>query len=159
MVDTASAISCLWRFPTTGGDIGRALSGTPYDTGLDLGQLFEIAKYFEDLRKKMGFERGVTRITDMWVFKHQVPGGMITNLVSQLEEQKAAHRLPEVLAEIPRVRKELGYPPLVTPTSQIVGTQAVLNILTGSRYKLVPGEVKSYIKDPTDVRRGPLIRR
>jgi oxaloacetate decarboxylase alpha subunit len=156
VVDTASVPLAFGASQPPVETLVRALSGTPYDTGLDLGQLFEIAKYFEDLRKKMGFERGVTRITDMWVFKHQVPGGMITNLVSQLEEQKAAHRLPEVLAEIPRVRKELGYPPLVTPTSQIVGTQAVLNILTGSRYKLVPGEVKSYIKGSYGRSPGPI---
>jgi oxaloacetate decarboxylase alpha subunit len=94
----------------------------------------------------LGYERGVTRITDMWVFQHQVPGGMISNLVSQLREQKAVHRLEEVLQEIPKVREDLGYPPLVTPTSQIVGTQAVLNVLVGERYKLVPGEVKAYVK-------------
>jgi len=126
--------------------IVRALADTPYDTGLKMNELFEVAKYFEELRKRLGYERGVTRITDMWVFQHQVPGGMISNLVSQLREQKAAHRLEEVLQEIPKVRKDLGYPPLVTPTSQIVGTQAVLNVLAGERYKLVPGEVKAYVK-------------
>jgi oxaloacetate decarboxylase alpha subunit len=82
----------------------------------------------------------------MRVFDHQVPGGTISNLVTQLEEQKALYRLGEVLEEIPRVREELGYPPLVTPTSQIVGTQAVLNVLTGERYKLVPGEVRDYMQ-------------
>lgn len=126
--------------------IVRALKNTKYATGLSLSTLFEIADYFEKLRKERGFERGITRINDMLVFDHQVPGGMITNLVSQLEEQKALHRLPEVLKEIPKVREELGYPPLVTPTSQIVGTQAVLNVLTGKRYKIIPGEVRSYIK-------------
>lgn len=124
----------------------RALKGTPWDTGLDLPLLFEISNYWEELRRKRGYERGVTRITDMKVFDHQVPGGMITNLVSQLEEQKALHRIGEVLEEIPRVRAELGYPPLVTPTSQIVGIQAVLNVLTGSRYKMVPQEVKDYVR-------------
>lgn len=124
----------------------RALQGTPWDTGLNLHHLFEIANYWEELRRRRGFERGVTRINDMKVFDHQVPGGMITNLVIQLEEQKALHRLNEVLEEIPRVREELGYPPLVTPTSQVVGTQAVLNILLGERYKIVPQEVKDYVK-------------
>lgn len=124
----------------------RALQGTPWDTGLDLHNLFEIANYWEDLRRRLGFERGVTRISDMKVFDHQVPGGMITNLVIQLEEQKALHRLNEVLEEIPRVRADLGYPPLVTPTSQIVGIQAVLNVLTGERYKMVPQEVKDYVR-------------
>jgi oxaloacetate decarboxylase alpha subunit len=122
------------------------LQGGPYDTGLDLHTLFDIADHFEELRKHKGFERGVTRISDMKVFEHQVPGGMISNLVSQLEEQKASHRLSEVLEEIPRVRKDLGYPPLVTPTSQIVGVQAVLNIIAGERYKLCPGEVKDYVR-------------
>ena len=124
----------------------RALQDSPYDTGLNIHELFEIARYFEDLRKASGFDRGVTRINDMRVFDHQVPGGTIANLVTQLEEQKALYRLGEVLDEIPRVRQELGYPPLVTPASQIVGTQAVLNVLTGERYKLVPGEVRDYIK-------------
>lgn len=124
----------------------RAIKNTKYATGLSLSALFEIADYFEKLRKERGFERGITRINDMRVFDHQVPGGMITNLVSQLEEQRALHKLPEVLKEIPRVREELGYPPLVTPTSQIVGTQAVLNVLTGKRYKIIPGEVRAYVK-------------
>lgn len=124
----------------------RALQGSPYDTGLNIRELFEIARYFEDLRRTSGFDRGVTRINDMRVFDHQVPGGTIANLVTQLEEQKSLYRIWEVLEEIPRVRRELGYPPLVTPASQIVGTQAVLNVLTGERYKLVPGEVRDYIK-------------
>lgn len=124
----------------------RALKNTPYDTGLSMKSLFEVADYFERLRQDYGQERGLTRINDMRVFEHQVPGGMITNLISQLEQQKAIDKLPQVLSEIPRVREELGYPPLVTPTSQIVGTQAVLNVITGERYKLVPGEVKSYVQ-------------
>jgi oxaloacetate decarboxylase alpha subunit len=124
----------------------RALQGTAHDTGLNLHHLFEIADYWEDLRRRRGFERGVTRINAMKVFDHQVPGGMITNLVSQLEEQKALHRLDDVLKEIPVVRAELGYPPLVTPTSQIVGIQAVLNVLSGERYKLVPTQVKEYVR-------------
>ncbi len=124
----------------------RALQGTPWDPGLDIHHLFEIANYWEELRRRRGFERGVTRISDMKVFDHQVPGGMITNLVIQLEEQKALHRMNDVLEEIPRVRAELGYPPLVTPTSQVVGIQAVLNVLLGERYKMVPQEVKDYVR-------------
>lgn len=146
VIDTASVPLAFGASQPPVETLVRALAETPYDTGLDIHELFEIAKYFEEVRKKYGYERGVTRITDMWVFWHQVPGGMISNLVSQLKEQKAAHRIEEVLQEIPRVRKELGYPPLVTPTSQIVGTQAVLNVLTGERYKMVPGEVKAYVK-------------
>ncbi|MGQ9512057.1 sodium-extruding oxaloacetate decarboxylase subunit alpha [Thermodesulfitimonas sp.] len=146
VIDTASVPLAFGASQPPVETIVRALKGTPYDTGLDIKELFEIAQYFEELRKKRGFERGVTRIHDMRVFDHQVPGGMISNLVTQLQEQKAIHRLQEVLDEIPRVRAELGYPPLVTPTSQIVGTQAVLNVLTGERYKLVPEEVRRYVQ-------------
>jgi oxaloacetate decarboxylase alpha subunit len=146
VIDTASVPLAFGASQPPVETVVRALQGTPHDTGLDLGLLFEIAEYFERLRREKRQERGVTRINDMRVFEHQVPGGMITNLVTQLEEQKSAHLLPRVLEEIPRVREELGYPPLVTPTSQIVGTQAVLNVLTGERYKLVPGEVKAYVQ-------------
>lgn len=146
VLDTASVPMAFGSSQPPVETIVRALQGTEWDTGLDLHLLFEIAEHFEKIRKHKGFERGVTRITDMKVFEHQVPGGMITNLVSQLEEQKASHRLNEVLEEIPKVRAELGYPPLVTPTSQIIGTQAVLNVLMGERYKLCPGEVKDYVR-------------
>lgn len=146
IIDTASVPLAFGSSQPPVETVVRVLQQTPWDTGLDIHELFEIAKYFEDLRKLLGQPRGVTRISDMWVFDHQVPGGMISNLVSQLEQQKALNRMKEVLEEIPKVREDLGYPPLVTPTSQIIGTQAVLNILAGKRYKLVPGEVKAYVK-------------
>lgn len=146
VVDTASCPLAFGASQPPVETVVRALAGTPYDTGLDLELLFEIADYFDGLRRELGYERGVTRLSDMWVFQHQVPGGMISNLVNQLKEQKAVHRINEVLKEIPRVRAELGYPPLVTPTSQIVGTQAVLNVLLGERYKVVPEEVKNYVR-------------
>lgn len=146
IIDTASVPLAFGASQPPVETVVRALKATHYDTGLSLKTLFELANYFEKLRKELGYERGVTRINDMRVFEHQVPGGMITNLVSQLEEQRALHRLGEVLEEIPRVREELGFPPLVTPTSQIVGTQAVLNVLTGQRYKLIPGEVRAYVQ-------------
>ncbi len=146
IIDTASVPMAFGSSQPPVETIVRALQDTPWDTGLDLHDLFNIATHFEQIRKHKGFERGVTRIADMKVFEHQVPGGMITNLYSQLEEQKASHRIDEVLAEIPRVRADLGYPPLVTPTSQIIGIQAVLNILMGERYKLCPGEVKDYVR-------------
>ncbi len=146
VLDTASVPLAFGASQPPVETVVRALQDTGYDTGLNLRQLFRIAKYFEALRKSRGFERGITRISDMRVFEHQVPGGMISNLVSQLEEQGALERIHDVLEEIPKVRAELGYPPLVTPTSQIVGTQAVLNVLTGVRYKLVPGEVKGYVR-------------
>ncbi|MCL6610973.1 MAG: acetyl-CoA carboxylase biotin carboxyl carrier protein [Peptococcaceae bacterium] len=146
VVDTALAPLAFGASQPPAETLVRALKNTPYDTGLDLSALFEASRYFEKLRQDYGQERGVTRINDMRVFDHQVPGGMISNLISQLEEQKAVDKLPRVLEEIPRVREELGYPPLVTPTSQIVGTQAVLNVITGERYKLVPGEVRAYVQ-------------
>jgi len=146
IIDTAAVPLAFGASQPPVETVVRALKDTPYDTGLDIHLLFEIAQYFENLRRSLGYERGVTRIHDMRVFDHQVPGGMISNLVSQLEEQKALDRLQDVLDEIPRVRAELGYPPLVTPTSQIVGTQAVLNVLTGERYKFVPGEVRNYVQ-------------
>ncbi|PKM78604.1 MAG: acetyl-CoA carboxylase biotin carboxyl carrier protein [Firmicutes bacterium HGW-Firmicutes-15] len=146
IIDTASVTMAFGSSQPPVETIVRALQGSPWDTGLNLHDLFQIADYFEQIRKHKGFERGVTKISDMKVFEHQVPGGMISNFVSQLEEQKASNRLDEVLEEIPKVRKDLGYPPLVTPTSQIVGTQAVLNVLMGERYKLCPGEVKDYVR-------------
>jgi pyruvate carboxylase subunit B len=122
-----------------------ALRGTPYDTGLDLGAMQEVTAYFVEVRKKYWqFESAFTGV-DTRVLVNQVPGGMISNLSNQLKELDALSRMNEVLAEIPRVREDMGYPPLVTPTSQIVGTQAVLNVLTGERYKSVTNEVKNYL--------------
>ncbi|MBF0220377.1 MAG: sodium-extruding oxaloacetate decarboxylase subunit alpha [Gammaproteobacteria bacterium] len=123
-----------------------ALRETPYDTGLDLEAIQEIGLYFCSVRKKYHqFESDYTGI-DTRVQVSQVPGGMISNLANQLREQNALGRMSEVLAEIPKVRKDLGYPPLVTPTSQIVGTQAVMNVLTGKRYQSITNEVKRYLQ-------------
>jgi pyruvate carboxylase subunit B len=127
--------------------IVASLVGTPYDTGLDLRLLTEIKRYFEKLMEVYApVFNPISARVDTNVLVYQVPGGMLSNLVSQLIEQKALDKYDEVLAEIPRVRADLGYPPLVTPTSQIVGSQAVLNVLTGERYKAVPKEVKDYVK-------------
>ncbi|HKZ50450.1 MAG TPA: pyruvate carboxylase subunit B, partial [Dehalococcoidia bacterium] len=123
-----------------------ASQGTPYDTSLDLELLAEIARYFGEVRKRYAvFETGMVEV-DASVLIHQIPGGMTSNLISQLKEQNALDRLDEVLAEVPRVRRDMGYPPLVTPTSQLVGTQAVLNVLYGERYKVVPKEVRLYLQ-------------
>ncbi|UCC55749.1 MAG: sodium-extruding oxaloacetate decarboxylase subunit alpha [Gammaproteobacteria bacterium] len=123
-----------------------ALRATPYDTGLDLEALQAIGFYFRDVRRKYhAFESEFTGL-DTRVQVYQVPGGMISNLYTQLREQGALDRMNEVLQEIPRVRKELGYPPLVTPSSQIVGTQAVLNVMTGKRYETITNEVKLYLQ-------------
>jgi pyruvate carboxylase subunit B len=123
------------------------LVGTPYATELDLKLLSEIKKYFEGIRKKYSsLLDPISEKVDTDVLLYQIPGGMLSNLVSQLKEQNALDRYEEVLKEMPRVREELGYPPLVTPTSQIVGIQAVMNVLSGERYKNVTKEVKEYIK-------------
>ena len=123
-----------------------ALKGTEYDTGLDLSLLGEIADYFREVRKKYHqFESEFTR-EDVSVQVNQVPGGMMSNLANQLKEQNALDKIGEVFAEIPRVRADLGFPPLVTPTSQIVGTQAVYNVLSGERYKTITNEVKRYLQ-------------
>jgi pyruvate carboxylase subunit B len=123
-----------------------ALKGTPYDTGLDLELLQEIGLYFYGVRKKYArFESEFTGV-DTRVQVNQIPGGMISNLANQLKEQGALERMNEVLEEVPRVRENLGYPPLVTPTSQIVGTQAVLNVLSGACYQNISNEVKYYLQ-------------
>ena len=123
-----------------------ALHGTDYDTGLDLEAIQQIGMYFYEVRKKYHqFESEYTGV-DTRVQVNQVPGGMISNLSNQLREQNALDRMNEVLTEIPAVRKDLGFPPLVTPTSQIVGTQAVLNVLTEKRYQTITNEVKLYLQ-------------
>jgi pyruvate carboxylase subunit B len=122
-----------------------ALRGTRWETGLDLEKLADVADYFARVRKKYAaFESNIFGV-DAAVLLHQMPGGMISNMISQLREQNAMDRLAEVLEEMPRVRADLGYPPLVTPTSQIVGAQAVLNVLMGERYKAVSNEVRQYL--------------
>jgi oxaloacetate decarboxylase alpha subunit len=145
IIDTATAPLAFGNSQPATEMIVAALKDSPYDSKLNLDKLYEIAEYFDKVREKRGFKRGVTSLAHMRVFSHQVPGGMISNLFSQLEQQKALDRLDEVLEEIPRVRAEVGYPPLVTPLSQIVGTQAVLNILSGKRWGIIPDEMKSYV--------------
>lgn len=131
--------------PTTQSFVA-ALQGTEFETGLSLPLLEEISAYFKEVRKKYWqFESDFTGV-DTRVLINQVPGGMISNLANQLKEQDALDKMDAVLEEIPRVREDLGYPPLVTPTSQIVGTQAVLNIMVGSRYKSITQEVKLYMQ-------------
>ncbi len=126
-----------------------AFKGTEYDTGLDLVDLDKVTEYFRPLREK-AIESGLldpkVMGVDINTLMYQVPGGMLSNLVSQLKAQNAMDKFEDVLREVPKVREDLGYPPLVTPTSQIVGTQAVLNIVTGERYKMVPNEVKQLVK-------------
>jgi len=121
-----------------------ALRNTPYDTGLDLPQFAPIADHFRTVRRKYHqFESDFTGV-DAEILTTQIPGGMLSNLAAQLAEQNALDKMKQVLEEVPRVRKEMGYPPLVTPSSQIVGTQATLNVLTGERYKVITTEMKNY---------------
>lgn len=156
VVDTAiSSLSLGSSLPPTE-TVVAMLQGTPYDTALDLSLLSEIALYFAEVRKRYAAFEGELIGVDTNVLTYQVPGGMISNLVSQLREQNALDRLPEVLREVPRVREELGYPPLVTPSSQLVGTQAVLNVLLGERYNVVPSEVRAYIRGLYGSAPGPI---
>jgi pyruvate carboxylase subunit B len=121
-----------------------ALADTPLDTGLDLDAVIEVSRYFKEVRPKYArFESKLSGV-DVRVLKNQIPGGMISNLGNQLREFDALDRIDEVLEEVPRVRADLGFPPLVTPSSQIVGTQAVLNVLSGERYARVSKEVHAY---------------
>lgn len=145
-IDTAiSSFASGTSHPATESQVA-ALKGSDYDTGLDLELLSDIADYFRDVRKKYHqFESEFTR-EDVAVQISQVPGGMMSNLANQLKEQNALDKIREVFAEIPRVREDLGFPPLVTPTSQIVGTQAVYNVLAGQRYKTITNEVKRYLQ-------------
>ena len=145
IADTASAPLAFGNSHPAVEMIVAALQESSFDTGLDLDLLFEIADYWETVRKRGHYKRGVSSLTHMRVYSHQVPGGMMSNLVAQLETQKASDRLPDVMAEIPKVRAEVGYPPLVTPMSQIVGTQAVMNVLTGQRWGVVSKEMKDYL--------------
>ena len=130
--------------------IVAALKDTPYDTRLNLALLSEIASYFRELREKyydpLKLIDPKSERIDASIIVHQIPGGMFSNLLEQLREQKAIDKLDKVLEEVPRVRKELGYPPLVTPTSQLVGIQAVFNVISGKRYAIVPKEIKDYVK-------------
>ena len=145
-VDTAiSSMSMTYGHSATETFVS-ILDDTDRSTGLDIKLLEEIASYFRKVREKYAKFEGKLKGVDSRILVAQVPGGMLTNLENQLREQNASDRLDEVLAEIPRVRKDLGFIPLVTPTSQIVGTQAVLNILTGERYKSITRETEGVLK-------------
>ncbi|EKR1670926.1 TPA_asm: pyruvate carboxylase subunit B, partial [Salmonella enterica subsp. enterica serovar Saintpaul] len=145
-VDTAiSSMSATYGHPATEALVAT-LAGTEHDTGLDILKLENIAAYFREVRKKYHAFEGQLKGYDSRILVAQVPGGMLTNLESQLKQQNAADKLDQVLAEIPRVREDLGFIPLVTPTSQIVGTQAVLNVLTGERYKTIAKETAGILK-------------
>ena len=149
IIDTdMSPLSMGTAQPATEVFVGT-LAGTDYDTGLDLEKLSEISAYLKSIRES-ALESGLlsTKVlgVDIATLRYQVPGGMLSNLVSQLKNAGAEDKYEEVLKEIPRVREDLGFPPLVTPSSQIVGTQAVFNVLMGERYKMIPKETKDIVK-------------
>ncbi|QPJ61004.1 MAG: sodium-extruding oxaloacetate decarboxylase subunit alpha [Candidatus Nitronauta litoralis] len=145
MVDTTiSAMSMgTSHYPTE--CLVAALKGTERDTGLDLDLLHEIADYFKEVRTHYAEFESDFKGVDVKILDSQIPGGMISNMENQLKEQNAIDKLDDVLLEVPRVRKDMGYPPLVTPTSQIVGSQATLNILTGERYKVITKETRDCV--------------
>lgn len=145
-VDTACAALSQGTSQPSTDSLVAALAGTVYDTGLDLSLLSRISAHFKAVRTRYNLLTEVAVGVDTDVLSYQIPGGMISNLASQLAEQRASHLLPRVLEEVPRVRADLGYPPLVTPSSQIVGAQAVLNVLLGERYKMVSTEFKNYLR-------------
>ncbi|HGS4562124.1 TPA: sodium-extruding oxaloacetate decarboxylase subunit alpha [Vibrio cholerae] len=145
-VDTAiSSMSGTYGHPATE-SLVATLQGSGYDTGLDIAKLEQIATYFRDVRKKYHAFEGMMKGSDARILVAQVPGGMLTNMESQLKQQNALDKLDLVLEEIPRVREELGFLPLVTPTSQIVGTQAVINVVLGERYKTITKETSGVLK-------------
>ena len=148
MVDTAMSPLALGTSHSPTESIVAALEGTEFDTGLDLKLLNEIREYFMGVRKKYidnGLLDQTMLTTDTKALMYEVPGGMLSNLLSQLKQAGKEDKMEEVLKEVPRVRKDAGYPPLVTPTSQIVGTQAVFNVITGERYKMCTNEFKGLV--------------
>ena len=149
IIDTAISPFALGTSQPPTESIVATLQESQYDTGIDMGRLSKIADHFIPLRERF-LESGVLNKKVLGVniktLIYQVAGGMLSNLVSELKSQKAKDKFEEVLKEVPRVRAELGYPPLVTPTSQIIGTQAVLNVISGERYNIIPNEIKDYVK-------------
>lgn len=143
VVDTALSPLALGTSQPPTESIVKALEGTDYDTGLDLNLLAQITHKMSSLLEN--YKRPPVQV-DTDVLVSQIPGGMLSNLRAQLEQQKLSHKFDQILEEVPRVRQDLGYPPLVTPMSQIVGTQAVLNVITGERYKMKTKEIKDYVK-------------
>ncbi len=145
-IDTAISALALQTSQPAVEPLVETLRGTPYDTGLDLKLAYKIASHFKKVRENHKDMESNVQGIDTRVLTYQIPGGMLSNLTVQLKQQRAEDRYEEVLKEIPLVRKELGYPPLVTPTSQIVGTQATLNVILKKRYKMIPEEVRKYLR-------------
>ncbi len=145
-VDTAVSTMAGYSSQPPCETMAAIFEGEGMDTGLDHKRVAKVNEYFKELKKKRQPASTKMELIDAGVLEHHIPGGMISNLRSQLQQQDALDRLPEVLAELPRTRKDMGYPPLVTPTSQIVGVQSVLNVLAGERYAMVTQETRNYVK-------------
>jgi oxaloacetate decarboxylase alpha subunit len=149
IIDTAMSPFALGTSQPPTEPMVATLQGTEYDTGLDINLLSDIADYFKEIRDRY-VANGMLNMNvfnvDTRVLTYQVPGGMLSNLMSQLAMQNASDKYQQVLQEVPRVRADLGYPPLVTPSSQFVGTQAVFNVVSGERYKMIPTEIKDYVR-------------
>ncbi len=146
VIDCAVASLSLYTSQPAVETMVASLRGTPYELDLDFDAIRDVSEYFEVVSKKRRLMGQEQPLIDVTVISHQIPGGMATNLIAQLEQQNALDKMEEVLEEVPRVRADLGYPPLVTPTSQIVGTQAVFNILLGERYRIIPREIENYVR-------------
>jgi len=146
IIDCAAAPLSLYTSQPAVETMVASLRGTPYELDLDFDAIRDVSEYFEVVSKKRRLMGQEQPLIDVTVISHQIPGGMATNLIAQLEQQNALDKMEEVLEEVPKVRTDLGYPPLVTPTSQIVGTQAVFNVLLGERYRIVPREIENYVK-------------
>lgn len=146
VLDCAQSAMALGSSQPAAVTMVSALAGTPYDTGLDIDKMLPINEIVKEIRKHYSKFDTADYCVDANVLRYQMPGGMISNFMSQLRDQNALDRLEEVLSEVPKVREDMGFPPLVTPTSQIVGSQAVLNVLLGERYKMATNEVKAYFR-------------
>jgi oxaloacetate decarboxylase alpha subunit len=156
VVDCAAAPLSLYTSQPAIETLVASLKDTEYELGLDFDAIRDVSEYFEVVSKNRMLMGAEQPLIDITVISHQIPGGMATNLIAQLEQQNALDRLEEVLEEIPIVRRDMGYPPLVTPTSQLVGTQAVFNVLLGERYKIIPREIENYVKGYYGRPAGPI---
>lgn len=158
IIDCALSSFALGTSQPATESIVSAFRGTPYDTGLDTDKLAPLALHFKQVKQSLEKDFGInTNIPiDPEVLKFQIPGGMMSNMLNQLKEQGVAHKYNELLEEMPRVRAELGYPPLVTPTSQMVGTMSVMNVMLGERYKMVPNEIRDMVRGKYGRLPGPI---
>ncbi|MFH1994560.1 MAG: pyruvate carboxylase subunit B [Nitrospinota bacterium] len=145
IIDCAAAPLALYTSQPAVETMVAIFRGTDRMSHINFNRIHKISEYFEKISEKRQLQRKKQSMIDVSVIEHQVPGGMVSNMIMQLEQQNAIDRFEDVLLEIPKIRKEMGWPPLVTPMSQIIGTQAVFNVISGKRYKLIPREIKDYL--------------